>query len=73
MSILRKTLGDDQDKRKFIETVPRQGYRFLAEVTEISPEVKAKLDGRHFHIETEFHEEPIDSLAFKQETPLRYL
>ncbi|HEU4712860.1 MAG TPA: winged helix-turn-helix domain-containing protein [Pyrinomonadaceae bacterium] len=63
MSILRKTLGDDQDKRKFIETVPRQGYRFLAEVTEISPEVKPNPDNRHFHIETEFHEEPIDSLA----------
>src|SRR5688572_29313132 len=34
MSLLRKTLGD-QDKRQFIETVPRRGYRFLPAVTEI--------------------------------------
>src|SRR5215216_4060536 len=27
MSILRKLLGDDGDKRVFIETVPRRGYR----------------------------------------------
>ena len=35
MSILRKTLGDHNQKRQFIETVPRRGYRFFAEVTEI--------------------------------------
>ena len=41
MSMLRKSLGDDQYKRQFIETVPRRGYRFLPEVTEVvedSPE-----------------------------------
>src|SRR5688572_29736161 len=42
MSILRKTLGD-QDKRQFIETVPRRGYRFLPTVTEISDGVSAAL------------------------------
>src|SRR4026209_322803 len=26
MSILRKTLGEDHSKPKFIETIPRQGY-----------------------------------------------
>src|ERR1041384_4867028 len=36
MSILRKTLGDHNVKRQFIETVPRRGYRFFAEVTEIT-------------------------------------
>ena len=36
MSILRKTLGDHHDERQFIETVPRRGYRFLPQVTEIS-------------------------------------
>src|SRR5215203_4519523 len=31
MSILRKTLGEDPEKREFIETVQRRGYRFLPE------------------------------------------
>src|ERR1044072_3204397 len=29
MSILRKALGDDRATPRFIETVPRQGYRFI--------------------------------------------
>lgn len=36
MSILRKVLGEDRLGREFIETVPRRGYRFVADVTEIS-------------------------------------
>jgi len=40
MSILRKRLGEDRAGREFIETVPRRGYRFVAEVTEISIEPK---------------------------------
>ena len=32
ISRLRKTLGEGEDGRKFIETVPRRGYRFVAEV-----------------------------------------
>ena len=34
---LRKTLGDDAREPRFIETVARRGYRFIAEVEEISP------------------------------------
>src|SRR5689334_25108602 len=30
MSILRKMLGENRSDRKFIETVPRRGYRFVA-------------------------------------------
>ena len=63
MSILRKTLGDDQDKNKIIETVPRQGYRFLARVTEISPQLREQQAVRSVQVETVFEEEPIDSLA----------
>lgn len=59
MSILRKTLGDDGVKLQIIETVPRRGYRFLAEVTEISE----RRDGHHPNIEIELDEETIDSLA----------
>jgi Tol biopolymer transport system component/DNA-binding winged helix-turn-helix (wHTH) protein len=34
---LRKTLGDDAREPRFIETVPRRGYRFIAEVRETFP------------------------------------
>lgn len=32
ISIVRKALGDDADSDRHIETVPRRGYRFVAEV-----------------------------------------
>lgn len=32
ISVLRKALGDDGQARKFIQTVPKLGYRFIAEV-----------------------------------------
>ena len=63
MSILRKALGDDQLRRQFIETVPRRGYRFLAEVTEISGEPAANEDARPAHAQIVLKDEPIDSLA----------
>jgi TolB-like protein/Tfp pilus assembly protein PilF len=65
MSILRKTLGDDQDRRQFIETVPRRGYRFLPEVKEVSqqrtppPEPRVAPPPPLSSVE----EEAIDSLA----------
>ena len=33
---LRKVLGEDENGNKFIETVAKKGYRFVAEVTEVS-------------------------------------
>lgn len=39
ISVLRKTLGDDNPKKpRYIETVSRFGYRFIADVREISRE-----------------------------------
>ena len=32
ISALRKALGEDKNGRRFIETIPRRGYRFVAEV-----------------------------------------
>ncbi len=32
--LVRKALGDDPADPKFIETIPRRGYRFIAEVTD---------------------------------------
>src|SRR5690606_39827343 len=32
ISVLRRALGDERHQPKFIQTVPRRGYRFIAEV-----------------------------------------
>ena len=36
MSALRKALGETHDKHEYIETVPKHGYRFIANVREIA-------------------------------------
>src|SRR5688572_8778172 len=38
IKMLRKALGDDAARPEFIETVPRRGYRFIAEVNKTSSE-----------------------------------
>jgi tetratricopeptide (TPR) repeat protein len=37
ISTLRKALGDDLHEQRFIKTIPKQGYRFTADVKEIFP------------------------------------
>ncbi|MDX2041917.1 MAG: tetratricopeptide repeat protein [Acidobacteriota bacterium] len=37
MSALRKALGDGKDGQKFIETIPRRGYRFVAPIEKEHP------------------------------------
>lgn len=41
VSMLRKALGEDGNGRRFIETVPRLGYKFVADVREVIEEVPA--------------------------------
>ena len=62
MSTLRKTLSD-RVQFQFIETVPRQGYRFVADVTEISAAPAVVADRSQTVYATEPEEEHIDSLA----------
>ena len=64
MSILRKALGEGRFDKKFIETVPRLGYRFIASVSEPSstPPVMAA-EPRRDGTATEADEELIESLA----------
>jgi DNA-binding winged helix-turn-helix (wHTH) protein/TolB-like protein/Tfp pilus assembly protein PilF len=38
ISALRKTLGDGRHEQRYIETIPRRGYRFAAEVQEVRGE-----------------------------------
>jgi len=39
--MLRKALGEENGERKFIETVPRRGYKFIADVREVLEDVPA--------------------------------
>jgi TolB-like protein/DNA-binding winged helix-turn-helix (wHTH) protein len=41
VSRLREALGDSADNPKFIETLPRRGYRFIAPLESLSPGVPA--------------------------------
>ena len=45
IKVLRKALGDSAANPQFIETIPRRGYRFIAEVNQTSPEPDAPDDG----------------------------
>jgi predicted ATPase len=38
---LRKLLGDDSKNPRFIETLPRRGYRFIAPIAEVLPRTEA--------------------------------
>lgn len=38
MSALRKALGDDSSQPHYVETIPRRGYRFIAQVREVAGE-----------------------------------
>lgn len=40
---LRRTLGDSADEQRFIETVPRIGYRFVAPVNFVEPPASAAI------------------------------
>ncbi len=63
MSILRKILGENRQKPRFIETVPRRGYRFVAEVIELSTDQTAERETHPAGVFAESEEGPIDSLA----------
>src|SRR5580692_5028330 len=39
---LRNALGDSADSPRFIETLPKRGYRFIAEVSVVDTEVRLK-------------------------------
>lgn len=43
---IRTTLGDDADRPRFLETVPKRGYRFIASVEHIPSPASAKQSSR---------------------------
>lgn len=42
IALIRKALNDGENGMKFIETVPKRGYRFVAEVRKVQPATAAK-------------------------------
>src|SRR5438046_6618775 len=46
VSMLRKALGTDEAGEQYIQTVPRHGYRFCADVREVNEEVPAQVVDR---------------------------
>src|SRR5215510_12278133 len=40
ISLLRKALGDGENGQRYIETVPKRGYRFVASVKKVEDESK---------------------------------
>ena len=38
ISMLRRALGEGENGQQFIETVPKRGYRFIAEVRKVNAE-----------------------------------
>ena len=62
--LLRKVLGSTADGQNYIETVPRRGYRFLAEVDEIyGDESEAGEEPDYVTASVPERHAPIDSLA----------
>src|SRR6185503_18534961 len=45
VSALRKALGEGPTDRQYIETVPRRGYRFVADLREVADDANAEAAG----------------------------
>jgi TolB-like protein/DNA-binding winged helix-turn-helix (wHTH) protein/Flp pilus assembly protein TadD len=46
ISVLRKALGEKTNEHRYIVTVPGRGYRFVAGVSEVSPQAQEEAAGR---------------------------
>lgn len=68
ISTIRKALGEKQDRREYIETIPRRGYRFIAHVRELRDESVRAIGNERADALTRVKEasartRPLDSLA----------
>lgn len=58
---IRQNLGDDPRQPRFIKTVPKAGYRFIASVDELSLDLPTAIEiQRYESVEIEYEEEIID-------------
>jgi TolB-like protein/DNA-binding winged helix-turn-helix (wHTH) protein/Tfp pilus assembly protein PilF len=63
VSMLRKVLGDGVDDQKYIQTVPKLGYRFIFEVREISDGESDLVLARHTQTRIVVREEKEEEIA----------
>lgn len=61
ISLIRKALGDGENGHKFIETVPKRGYRFVAGVQELSAEQAERTEAAVHKTEEEKRKESLTS------------
>src|SRR5262245_36295877 len=63
VSRLRKILGETPDEKRFIETIPRVGYRFIADVEVVSDDVEARVPSAKIEPEeiAEAYEVPVET------------
>lgn len=61
ISLLRKALGEEPGGRQYIETLPKRGYRFMAEVREVRDDGGAFLLQRHTNSQILIEEEETES------------
>jgi Tol biopolymer transport system component/DNA-binding winged helix-turn-helix (wHTH) protein len=58
VSLLRKALGDGENGQRYIETVPRRGYRFVAGVREVKPALLERVEAAPLGPAVEARQEP---------------
>ncbi|MGH9936584.1 MAG: winged helix-turn-helix domain-containing protein, partial [Blastocatellia bacterium] len=61
VSLIRKALGDGANGQKYIETVPRRGYRFVAGVRQTGAEQAESAEAAARNTEGEARQEPLVS------------
>lgn len=59
MALLRGALGDDARRPRYIETIPKRGYRMIVPITGIEPEI-ADTTGAIFRVRVGEREIPLD-------------
>ncbi|MGH9961570.1 MAG: winged helix-turn-helix domain-containing protein, partial [Pyrinomonadaceae bacterium] len=69
---IRHSLGDDPRQPRFIKTVPKAGYRFIAAVEELYLDLPTALEiERHATVEIEYEEEITDETRGPWDTETR--
>jgi len=63
VTALRKVLGDDAKRSRFIENIPRKGYRFVGEITKSSTDATAE----------PLQDERTDSALISEQPTIRFL
>ena len=63
VSVLRKALGKNEEGEQYIKTFPRQGYRFSAQVREVTEEVPTLVVDRQARVRSEAVDAAADSVV----------